>query len=151
MPAGLEHLVNYGVLGLLVLFGLWGGVRLIVWTGNQLFSRDEKQLGLVTMKVQSSCEKDRKMVDFMDALSAREIKQQELCERHNAGLVQISQTLAEHHSASSVARDDVAKLKACAREACQLARALATHEWPASRDAVEQHCSKIEHIIDSTT
>ena len=151
MPNGAEHLVNYGVLGFFALFVLWAAVKACTYLSDQLFSRDEKKLGLVTMKIQSSCEKDRKMGEFMDTLSEREVKQQELCERHNSGLVQISQTLAEHHSASSVARGDVAKLKACAREACQLARALATHEWPASRDAVEQHCSRIEHIIDSTT
>jgi hypothetical protein len=149
MPPGLESLVNYGALGVFMAFVLWALVKSCRYVSEQLFSRDPDRKGLVVLKVESSVMRDRKMGEFMDALSEREVKQQELCDRHNAGLITISTSLAEHHSSAGEMAKDIRRLKHAAREACEVAKVAAT-TTPIDQGRILSHLHEIERIVSET-
>ena len=144
MPPGAEGLTTYGVLGILVFVGIWAIYQATLY----LFSRDEKKPGYATQMLEAHITNQRKQGEFLDALVVREAKQQELCQRHNDHLVQIAEKVTEHNEAANRGWTDVLRLKAAAREACQLARTVAANEWPQSVEYVRRHCEKIEQIID---
>ena len=144
-----RELFNYGVLGVFAFLVVWATIRSTKYLAKQLFSRDPIEKGLVVMKIESSVERDKKMGLFMDTLSARDIKQQELCERHNTGLIRISENLSSHDLVARETCHEVRRLKSAAREACKLARLTMTNE-KVDVHQVGSHLSEIERIIDQT-
>lgn len=144
MPDWAASLVTYGPLGIFALFVFVVAIP-AVW--KQLFSRDEKSLGLVVMKVRSSVAKDEKMSEFVDALAKRDDRQEQLCQLHARSLETLVGGLDTHHAMSQTTNHDVAGLKAAALEACNLARELAVNEWPKSVELVQRRCDEIERRI----
>ena len=127
-------------------FTLWAIVQSAMWC----FSRDDKKPGYVTKILEVYLSNQRKQGEFLDALSEREMKQQELCARHNENIELVAQKVVEHHEGSERNWAEVGRLKAIAREACQIARKVATKQWPQSVEDVSRHCDRIEQIIDNT-
>lgn len=144
MPDWAQSLVTYGPLGI---FALWFFVVAIPALWRQLFSRDPQAPGLVVMKVQSSVAKDHKMAEFVDALSARDERQEQLCQMHAANLDGMVGVLKTHHNMSEDTNHNVSALKSAALEACTLCRELAASEWPKSVDLVTRRCDEIERRI----
>ena len=138
MPPGIERLLEQGVLGVIVLFGMWVIVQSARAMWSWGFSRDKESPGLITQYGQMKIAREQKMGIFLDTVTDREIKQQELCQRHNDGLMQIGQTLASRASVS----------EQVIHESCQLVRAVACRQWPDSAADVEKHCAEIERIAN---
>jgi hypothetical protein len=137
MPPGIENLLNYGTLGLVVLCVVYLGYHALLY----LFSRDDAKPGYATQMLEAHIENQKAQRELYNALVTREDRQQDLCEKHAA-------TLAEHNVAAHSIDHKVSKLQCLAREACALARTVARNEWPASLEAVEGHCREMERMID---
>lgn len=167
MPDWGTILFGYGPLGL---FCYWLFVHAIPAMWNQLFSRDEKALGLVVAKMRASTAKDERMILFVDNIESREVKQMELCGQHADNLARIADLgetqaallQAAHDSVKAlVARSeqpdapfstvktnaDIARMKRAAVQACVMCREVAAKEMPGSSAEVSRHCAEIERII----
>lgn len=140
-----DQILGYGATGAFMLFTLWA----VVQAGRWGFSRDSKRPGLITLKVEASIEKDRKMGEFLDTLGEREIKQQELCARHNEGLVQIATNLSEHDRLTAALSGDVRQFKLAAIQYFRMTREVAGKVLPDAADDISRHCDEIERIISS--
>lgn len=144
MPEWFNELKGFGPLGLFALF-FFGVALPAIW--KQLFSRDEKSLGLVVMKVRSSCAKDEKMGQFIDQLSARDDRQEKFCEMHAKNLEGVAGVLGVHHTLSSDTNKGVSGLKEAALVGCQACRVFVEREHPNSKAEMEPYLSRIEKII----
>jgi hypothetical protein len=167
MPDWETLLFGYGPLGL---FCYWLFVHAIPAVWNQLFSRDEKALGLVVAKMRASTAKDERLILFVDSIDNREDKQMELCGKHadnlgriaDLGETQAALLQAAHDSVKAlVARSeqpdapfstvktnlDIQRMKQAAIKACAMCRQVAATECPDSAKVVNEHCSEIERII----
>jgi hypothetical protein len=167
MPDWAMSLLTYGPLGL---FAYWFFVIAVPAVWNQLFSRDEKALGLIVAKMRASTAKDERLSLFVDNIESREIKQMELCGQHADNLARIADIGETQAALIQAAHDtvkalvtrseqpdapfstvktnaDIQRMKRAAVQACVMCREVASKEMPNSSAEVSRHCSEIERII----
>jgi hypothetical protein len=137
MPVWAKDLLHYGPLGIFMFAVLVVAIPAI-W--QQLFSRNEKRLGLVVLLVRSAMKKNDKMSEFIDAMLVHETSRQQLCEQHATGILQVSANTSE-------TCHEVLRLKTMARESVHLARELLTGD-PPDKQRVADHLASMERAID---
>ena len=180
MSEAATRLLDYGVLGLILVLGITGLGWFIRYVLKQLFSRDPQTEGLAVSWVKSSNELHRDMKKFMDSLSERDERQevaqavqQGLCVRHVESQEKISELLTVHdkyaterttgikeliamHTDAAIpnstaqAIHNVAQLKLAAMTACNGCREAAEGMEEPIKDVVVRHCEEIEKILKTT-
>jgi hypothetical protein len=158
MPPGIEHLINYGVLGILVMF-----VLVAVWKLGSKGGAKVAELG----------ERYVRSTESLHAtLQESNIRQQSMCQSHNLAMEDLSESLERqvvvldkscshlesldrahgsewqktmhivHENSHDIQRGKKAALRFC--EMCQL---LCESEFPNSAVRVREHCDEIKRII----
>ena len=144
MPEWASSLLTYGPLGL---FAYWVFVIAIPAVWNQLFSRDEKNLGMVVAKFRASIAKDEKMMLFVDGLATRDERQEKSAESQAVSLAAVAGVLTEQQSLARDTRQCVGTLKEAAIVGCQACRMFVEREHPNSKAELEPYLARIERII----
>lgn len=176
MPPGIESLVNYGVLGILILYVLWALWKIVSRGGSKLMELGDKA-------VTTGIELGNRYVSTTEALhdtlkeesSARRLadeRQREMCSVHASTLQTVSDSiqlqtefaakacehldmLARAHGSDWQAtlklihtnNVDLLKVKRAAVHACDMCDHLCKTEFPSSAEKVSQHCDEIKKII----
>lgn len=138
-----KELMNYGWPTAALVFVAWGAWRIITFLGHRLFDEDN---GLVTKWVASQQAKDLRMASYLDAQEKRDKQHVELCAKHATGLQSVTDSMAKHDAASTLAYADLKLFRAAALEGCQLLRKWST-AFPEQEAELNGHTNEIERII----
>lgn len=154
-----EHLVNYGVLGVLVAFVLLALWKVGNYAGAKIITYVERYV--------ASTEK------LHDTLEESGRQQQSLCNRHADALEVLGTTLTKQEVIATQSCAHLEKLVACHNggwaqrinmieqnnrelqrckqltlKVCEATKSLVQREFPNSAEEISRHCDEIERIIN---